>query len=351
MNNNNLTISGTDKLNLISNISTMMTAGIPILETVDSLNEDAKGNTKKILEQLHADLVQGKHVAATLATFPKAFDKVTVNIIRAAEEAGTLDTSLKDLREQIKKEMEFGDRLRGALTYPILVFFVFIAVMLLILIVVIPKFSTVFSHLNVTIPLPTKVLIAVSSFLLAYPIPIIIATFVLITLLVYLFRSHKSVVLRLLFALPLVSTLIKEIDLMRFSRSMYLLLTAGITITSALELTQDVVQRKDVADAIAFAKETVSSGKELSEGFKKRKQVFSSIIIKIIEAGEKTGTLDKSMQEISEHLDYQVGNTLKTLTTVLEPLMLVLVGILVGGMMLSIIAPIYQLIGDIGGAH
>ena len=157
--------------------------------------------------------------------------------------------------------------------------------------------------------------------------------------------------LNLIFSLPVVSKLVREIDLARFFRSMYLLLTAGVTITSALDLARDVVLRSDISRAIAEGQEAVSSGKKISEAFKKRKKVFPGIIIKIIEAGEKTGTLDKSMEEVSNYMDYQVSSTLKTLIALLEPLMLVVVGALVGGMMMSIIAPIYGLIGQVGGAR
>jgi type IV pilus assembly protein PilC len=127
------------------------------------------------------------------------------------------------------------------------------------------------------------------------------------------------------------------------------LLSSGITITSALELSENVVLRTDISKSIVYAKETIMSGKKLSEAFKQRKSIFPGIIIKIIEAGEKTGTLDKSMQDIAEYMDYEVTNTLKTVTTLLEPLMLVFVGFLVGGMMMSIIAPIYGLISQVGG--
>src|SRR5260221_7202848 len=151
METSKITISASDKLNLLSNISTMMSAGIPIIETVDSLLDEAKGNPRKILQQLKEDLMQGKHIYSSFALFPRAFDKVTINIIRASEEAGTLDTTLKDLRAQIQKDMEFTDRIRGALTYPLFIFVVFIAIMLLILLVVIPKISTVFLHLHVVL--------------------------------------------------------------------------------------------------------------------------------------------------------------------------------------------------------
>ena len=348
MNAKKISISNNDKLSLISNLSTMLAAGIPILETIDSLLEDSKGNTSKVLETLKDDLSQGKHVYHAFSRFPKVFDSVTVNIIKASEEAGTLDVTLKDVKENMKKETEFSDKVKSALVYPIIVMVVFIALLFVMLIVVIPRISSVFTKLNMELPLPTKILIFVSDALVSHTVLFFTIIAVFIIGLILLYRSKRDLLLAGLSSLPLISHLIQDIDLTRFTRSLSLLLNAGIPITSALELTQTVVVKKNVAKAIEHAKDVVSSGKKLSQGFKDAKKIFPVIMIKITEAGERSGSLDKSVQEISEYLEYQVSNNLKTLTTLLEPVMLVVVGIFVGGMMLAIIAPIYGLISQIG---
>ena len=342
-----LRISTSDKLALVSNLATMLTAGIPILEVVDSLLEDAKGSQKRLLESLKSDLSQGNHVADALGKFPRVFDKITVNLIKASEEAGTLDVTLADLKISIKKDAEFTDKIKGALTYPVLIFFVFVGVLLMILIVVVPKISSVFLRLNVPLPLPTKILIAMSQILTQHTLLVGIGAVIIGAGIFLLYREKKKEFLHILFMLPLVSTLAQQIDLTRFSRSLYLLLNAGIPIAAALELAQEVVLKKEVSKAIIYCKDVVLAGSELSDGLKKAKHIFPNIMIKITEAGEKSGSLDKSMLDVSEYLDYEVANTLKTLTTLLEPIMLVVVGILVGGMMLSIIAPIYGLIGQV----
>lgn len=344
-----LRIKNNDKLGLLGNLSTMITAGIPILETVDSLLEDSKGNTKRILVVMREDMVQGQHIYTSFSKFPEVFDKVTVNVLKASEEAGTLDVTLKDLKTQIQKEMEFNDKIKGALAYPVIILLVFMGVLFLILVVVIPKISTIFISLKVPLPLPTKVLIFASNALMNHTIIVAIGTIILVGMVIFLFKTQRRIIMSVIYKLPVISSLVKEIDLARFSRSMYLLLTSGITITNALELSEEVVARKDVASAIKYAREMVLGGRNLSQGFKDQRKVFSSIIIKIIEAGEKTGTLDKSMQDISIQQDYRVDNSLKTVTTLIEPIMLVFVGLLVGGVMLSIIAPMYGLIGQVGG--
>lgn len=349
MNTKNISLSGNDKITMISNMYTMLSAGIPILETIDSLIQDAKGNQKKILMELKADLSQGQHVFYTFAKFPRVFDKVTVNIVKASEEAGTLDVTLKDLTQSIKRQMEFNDKIKAALIYPIFILIVFTGVMLLILTVVVPKIATVFLRLNVNLPLPTQIMIFLSNLLINNTWQIIMGGILILIGIIYVYKRYTKFFINILISVPLISKMAREIDLTRATRSLYLLLNAGIPITSALELTEDVVIKKDVHNAIVHAKTVVFAGKKLSEGLRDHKDVMPPMMIKIIEAGERSGSLDKSLQEISDYLDYQVTNTLKTVTALVEPLLLVLIGGLVGGMMMAIIAPIYSVIGNLGG--
>jgi len=341
-------ISSNEKLSLISNLCTMLTAGIPILETINSLLEDAKGNQKKLLETIRDDLTQGNHLYSSFSKFPSIFNPVTVNIIRASEEAGTLEETLLDLKQNIRLEMEFIDKIKSALVYPLVIFVVFLGVLIMILTVVVPKITTVFISLNVKLPLQTKVLIFLSDIILKQTIPLLSVTAFLALGTFFLYKKQKRLVLSVLFSFPLVSKLIKQIDLVQFSRNLHLLLRSGILITRALELTQNVVMRKDVSKGILHSKEVIISGSKLSEGLKDFKETFPSIMIKIIEAGERSGSLDISMKEITEYLDYEVSKTLKTLTVLIEPIMIVFVGGLIGGLMLSIIAPMYKMIGSIG---
>lgn len=351
MKTENISLSNKDKLSLLSNLSTMLSAGMPLLETVNALLEDSKGSQKKLLETLRDDLTQGKHIYFTFFKFPNIFSKVTTNLIKASEETGTLDVTLKDLKENMKKDMEFTDKIKSAMIYPLFVVVVFFAVLLMILVVVVPKISAVFSRLNVVLPLPTKILIFMSNAIVHNTIPVVIGTAIFMVAAYFLVKKQKKWLLGIFLKFPLLSGLARDIDLTTFSRSLYLLLNAGIPIATALQLAEDVVFNKDVARGIAYTKELVMGGKKVAEGFKDKKTVFPTIMIRITEAGERTGTLDKSMEEISEFLDYQVSGKLKTVTALLEPILLVVMGGMVGGMMLAIIAPIYGLIGQVGSAR
>lgn len=342
-----ITLSNTEKIGLLGNLSTLLSAGIPVLEAVDSILEDTKGHQRKVLETLKADLLQGKRVYSSFARYPRLFDRVTINLIKASEEAGTLETTLKDIQEHIQKEIEFSDKVKFAMIYPTLILLLFTGVLLMILIVVIPKIASVFSRLKVQLPLPTRILIFASDILLKQTLYLVGGVVVISGLLIFLYKRNRQTIMTFIFGFPLISGLVKQIDFTRFSRSMYLLLSSGLPITTALELSGEVVLRRDTAKLIAKCKDMIVGGKRMADGLRTQKGLVPTIMIKLTEAGEKSGTLDKSMSDISKYLDYQVTNTLKTITAVIEPALLVFVGISVGAMMLAIIAPIYGLIGQV----
>jgi type II secretory pathway component PulF len=340
-------LSAGDKIALISNLATMLTAGIPILEAVSNLLEDSKGNIKKVLETLREDLTQGHQVNYAMSRFPGVFDKVTVNVVKAAEEAGTLDVTLKDLRDNLRKQNEFSDTVRSALMYPMFIMGVFVLVLIVNLIFVVPKIAQVFKNLKVPLPVPTQIMVGLSDFMTQNTITFLFVLAGIILFIFYMFSQQRGLLLNILYSLPGVSNLVKLIDITQFSRSMYLLLTSGISIIGALDLAYDIVMRRSTQQVIKKSKEMILAGKTLSEGLRSSKNYIPTIMIKLIETGERTGSMDRSMQDISEYYDYQVTNSLKTLTSMLEPIMLVVVGLVVGGMMISIIAPIYGLISNV----
>jgi type II secretory pathway component PulF len=309
--------------------------------------EDSKGSTRKVLETLRDDLTEGHQVNYSLSKFPNVFDKVTVNVIKASEEAGTLDVTLKDLRDTLRKQNEFNDSIRSALLYPTFIIVVFVLVLLLNLIFVIPRIALVFNNLKVPLPLPTKILIFVSNFMTKNTIPFLLGLTAIGLFIAYLFSQRRSFLLNIFYSLPGISGLVKLIDLTRITRSLYLLLNSGLPIVASLDLVSDVVMRKETKKIIENSKQLILSGKTFSDGLRVAKNYIPSMMIKLVETGERTGTLDKSLQDISEYFDYQVTTTLKTLTALLEPIMLVTVGIVVGAMMISIIAPIYSLIANV----
>lgn len=339
-----MTLQRKDKLSLISNLATMMNAGIPILEAVDSLLAESKGAIRKVLAELRDSLYEGHPLSHGMKKMPNIFDPVTINLVRAAEEAGTLETVLQDLTKSIKKDMAFSDRLKSSLTYPMFVLVIFAGVLTFILAFVVPRLGRVFSGFSGELPPATTFLINVSNILLDY-YPFIIAGVIASTaLVVVLYRVHRRAVLNALLSVPGLRQLGRQIDLANFTRSMALLLKAGIPISEALEFSEAVASKKDVIEMIQRMKKDVTAGHPLSTGLKGSKKVAPQMMIRIVETAEASGALETAMQDLAEYFESQVKHTLKTVSTLLEPIMLVVMGLLVGGMMLAVIAPIYSLI-------
>jgi len=192
-------------------------------------------------------------------------------------------------------------------------------------------------------------MIYVSDLLVHQYLYLIFGIIVIIIIGVFLYKEKRQFFTNIIVSLPLISALSKKVDLTRFSRSLFLLLTSGLPISTALEYSQDVVVNSEIKKLIQKSRDMLASGKQFSTGLKNNNKAIPSMMVKLIEVGEKSGTLEKSMQDISEYMDYQVSKDLKTITTLIEPIMLIFVSIAVGGMMISIIGPIYGLISQVGG--
>ncbi len=336
-----------DKLTLISNLATMLSSGIPILEAVETLLSESKGAMREVLLLLRKSLEQGHTVSDAMSKAPKAFDPVTINLVRAAEEAGTLEDSLHDLSQTIKKDIVFTSRLRGSMLYPLFVMVIFVGVLLMILLFVVPRISRVFAGLSVELPLPTQALIASSQFLISNYLIIIAVIVVIIVGLVTFYKLQKRVLIDAFLRLPLLSSLGRKIDLARFTRSMALLLKAGIPIAEALVLAKRVVVKKEVEAVIDDMIKSVDSGNPMTDALRHHKKVIPPMMVRILQTAELSGTLEKTMQELVEYFDEQVTNALKGMTDLIEPVLIVVIGLLVGGMMLAIVAPIYGIVGQI----
>lgn len=338
-----------DKLILISNLSTMLSAGIPILEAVDSIMEEAKGPTKKFLKIVHTTLNEGRPMSEAFAQAPNSFDAVTVNLVKAGEEAGTLEESLKNMAKTIKKDAAFRSTLRSSLIYPAFIVFTFFGVLILILTFVVPRLSKVFSGIAVELPPATRFMMTLSNVLLEHYLAIAAGVIISFIALFLLYRSQRRAFINGLLSLPLLRKLGLEIDLTRFTRSLSTLLHAGIPIVEALRMSEEVTIKKEVRAMLRDCQDMVSAGKPLSEGIRLHRKVMPSMMIQIIEAAEASGTLDTTLQEVAEHFEGEVNRSLKTFTTLLEPISLVVIGGLVGAMMLAVIAPIYNMIGQLRG--
>ncbi len=346
-NNSNVRLKPRERLTLLSDLATMLAAGIPIVEAVSALEQDAKGSFLRVLRHIRHGLDNGEPLSDVMGRMPKVFDDITVNLIRAAEAGGTLEETLNDVVRSTKKEIAFNDTIRNATIYPLFVMGVFMAIVVLMLTFVIPRVARVFENLRVNIPTITKLTINASDFFISYWFVIIPAILVGIVLFTIFFKRHKRAVVRLLLKTPGLSKLGTNIDLTRFTRSFGLLMRSGVPLEEALRLSGNIMQRKDIAKIVKQMRVDVGAGLPLSAHLRDTDGVIPVIMARSIETAEKSGTLDKTLQQLAEYFDNEVSESIKVLTALLEPILILLVGLLVGGLMVTVIAPIYNLISQI----
>jgi general secretion pathway protein F len=340
-------IADKDKLALISNLNTMLNAGIPLLDAVEALLPDCTGASLKFLQLLHTSLNEGKTISDAMEKMPRSFDPIMINMVRASEEAGTLDATLSDMEESIKQNMAFKDELRASLVYPIFISVVFMGVLLLILLFVVPRISKVFTGLRTQIPPPTRFLMNASDFLMANYVVLSVCMIVFIVALVIVVRVWHKQVMSVMYRLPVISQLTRTIDLSRFCRSMGLMLHSGIPVDEALDFARSVVHKKEVIAVVDHMKHNVEVGRALSEGFDHKKSKIPIIMIRLTQTAEYSGSLESTMQKLADYFQTQVSRKLTTITALMEPVLIVIIGLATGDIMLAIIAPIYNLISNI----
>lgn len=336
-----------ERLSLFSDLATMLTAGIPILEAVESLESDATGNMRKVLGELHSTLNNGEPLSRGLARLPKAFEPISINLIRAAETGGTLEETLHDIVTTTKKELAFSEQLRNTLIYPAFVMVVFMAIVVLMLTFVIPRVAKVFSTMRVHMPWITRTMISLSETFMNNWLIIGVGFIVLVVGIVILVKVNSRAIARALLSLPYLRTLGINIDLTRFTRSFGLLMHAGVPLIESLNLSAEVVRKKAIVALVEQMRTNVEAGKPLSTGLRDAHGLIPPIMSRSIETAEQSGTLEKTMQNLTEYFDEQVSGSLKVISSLVEPVLLVVVGVLVGTLMITIIAPIYNLISQI----
>jgi type II secretory pathway component PulF len=347
MKTSHVQLSGKDKLALFTDMSTMLTAGIPILDIIESLRHDARGDTKVIVAALHRSLVNGEPLSHGMAAFPRTFDPVTLNTMRAAEIGGTLEETLQDIVRTLKKELAFSDTIHTAMIYPAFIGVVFLAIILLMLTFVIPRISEVFSSLRVTMPPVTRLMIAMSNFFVANWIPVIVVTLLIAAGMTAFVRANSRAIIRLILMLPGLRRLGTNIDLARMTRSFALLIRTGIPLDEALVLSKRVVRKPEILRAIEHMQRNIDAGRSLGSDLRATQPVIPPIMARSIETAESSGTLEQTLQNLAEYFDEQVADSVKAASALLEPVIIVVIGVMVGALMVTIIAPIYNMISQI----
>ena len=332
--------------------SVMIDAGLPLVQCLEILAGQQENKVfQKVLTGTRSQVEGGATLSAAMRSSPKVFDALYVNMVEAGETGGILDTILQRLSSYIEKNVKLQRAVKSALVYPVGVISVAAGVITLLLWKVVPIFATLFAGLGVDLPLPTKIVIAMSNF-----VGSIFGLLLLVAIVGALFglkvwygtRQGRFILDTIVLKLPIVGILMRKIAVARFTRTLGTLIASGVPILEGLDITAKTAGNAVVEKALQQVRKSLEEGKSLTEPLKEA-EVFPGMVTQMIAVGEQTGAMDAMLQKIADFYEEEVDAAVKDLLTALEPIMIVFLGLIVGGVVISMYLPLFSLIGKLSG--
>lgn len=342
-------VSTVTKLLFVKHLSIMLKSGMSLSDAFNVLIDQSKGKFKKILEKIRDKTNAGFSLHESLADFPKTFSPIFINLIRAGESSGTLEQNLGQLAIQMEKNYNLKKKIKAAMLYPmIILIFVFI-VGLGTIFFILPKLVPLFKGLHTKLPWTTNILVKIGEFFHQYGAWPILILFLAIIFLIWLLKRKfmRPLTHWIILHLPIFKKISRDLNLSRFTRTMGSLLKSGLTIDESLLITSKVVSNYYFQLSLKEAAETIKQGEPLGKILSKWPFLYSKLCIRMIEVGEKTGSLDDTLLYLANFFEAEVDDLTKNLSNILEPVLLIFIGLAVAFLALSIITPIYQITGSI----
>ncbi|OGH02555.1 MAG: hypothetical protein A2798_02860 [Candidatus Levybacteria bacterium RIFCSPHIGHO2_01_FULL_37_17] len=330
-------------------MSSMLSSGLTLLRALEILKEQIENAAMtEVVTAIINDVSEGRTFSQAMQKHPKVFSPIYVSIIQAGESSGLLDRVLLRLADNLEKEAKLKSTIRGALMYPVIVIVLMIVVMVVMMVFVIPQLTVLYSNLNIELPLPTQILLGMSKgFAFLWPV-------ILVGAVLGYIGYHKwaatvggrLIIDNLILKLPIFGELIKKTILAEFSRTFGLLVGTGTLVVEALNETANIAGNVHYKNAILAVSNQVEKGVSVGQSMS-YSPLFPQLLVQLVKIGEQTGKMDENLQKASEYFEREVDQTVKTLTTAMEPFIMVILGIGVAFLIISVITPIYSLISNI----
>jgi type IV pilus assembly protein PilC len=343
-------ISVADKALFCRFMATMLRSGLSIPESIEIIRQETtKPKMKKILADLAFQTQKGKTLTSVLSQYKSDFDPIFLTMVKVGEESGSLDKSFEYLTTQLTAAHELNQKVKGSMMYPAVICVAMLGNGIIMMVFVLPRIAGVFLKLDVPLPFVTKVILTTGDFIgkntilflasMALGFGAVVGSFYL--------PATRRVLMRIVRKLPLVKKIVNQLDIARFARTLSTLLHSGVPITSALDVSVEGLSDERIRAQAKTFSEGVARGESLSTVLERNTKLFPSIMIQTIKAGEKTGSLDEILQEMAQFYESEVDYSLKRATSLLEPILMLLIGVVVGAMVIIMIAPIYGIIGGL----
>ncbi|MBW2226495.1 MAG: type II secretion system F family protein [Deltaproteobacteria bacterium] len=325
--------------------STMIDAGLPIIQCLDILYSQNENKTfKQMLKEIKGNVESGQTFAEALKKYPKQFDNLFVNMIAAGEAGGILDTILRRLSAYMEKAAKLKAKIKGGMTYPIVTIIIAIIVIAIIMVFVIPVFEEMFEGMGGALPAPTQIVVNMSRFIKSNILYIIGLIGALIFAIRHFYKTEKGQTLMddLFLRIPLFGPLIRKAAVSKFTRTMGTMLGSGVAILDALEIVAKTAGNKTIEKAVYETRSAIAEGRTMSDPLSES-GVFPSMVCQMIAVGESTGALDSMLTKIADFYDEEVDQAVENMTALIEPFMLVFLGVVIGGLVVSMYLPIFQM--------
>ena len=339
-----------EKIVFIRNLGAMMEAGLSLSRALSVLERQTKNSAfKKIINEIERDITKGSSLNETIGRFPGVFSDLSVAMIKAGEESGKLTESLKVVAEQLDKNYQLKKKIRGALFYPAVIVVTMVIIGIFMLTYVVPILTSTFEELGAELPFTTKVVIGISSFLVNYTILVFFLLIAFVVAIIFSARTSrgKRILDFLFLKIPLIGGLTREINSARTARTLSSLLTAGVTMLDALDTTKDVVQNSYYKKVLEDAHAAVQRGTPLSFVFNHNQDLYPVLVGEMTAVGEETGKLSQMLLNLASFYEEQVSQKTKDLSTIIEPILMIVIGIAVGLFAVSLITPLYFVLGEV----
>ncbi len=331
-------------------LATMIDAGLPLVQCLEILSSQADNKVfGKTLADVRSDVESGSTYADALKRHPKIFDDLYVNMVAAGEAGGILDTILNRLAKHIEKAMKLKKQIKGAMVYPTTIVSVAVIVITVLMVWVIPTFATVFSDMGGTLPAPTQMVIGLSEFMKSNLLYMILAAVGLGVGFRYYYKTPKGkkVIDGVALKLPIFGDLIRKAAVAKFTRTLGTLISSGVPILEGLGIVAKTAGNKIIEEALLFARQSISEGKTIAEPIGKA-NVFPPMVVQMIGVGETTGALDAMLSKIADFYDDEVDAAVTALTSLLEPMLMIFLGVTIGFIVIAMYLPIFKMGSVVG---
>ncbi len=335
-----------EKLFFVQHLSVMIHAGISILTAFRTLAEQTESKAfSRILKEIATKIEGGTSLTQALRGYPKAFNELFVNMVESGEISGKLEDVFRQLHLQMKKQYELVSKIKGALTYPVIVVLIMIFIGIFMMMFIVPKISDVFKQSNAELPLPTKILIGVSHAMADNGVLVFVGMALFVAIFAKILKTKKGLYIFqwIVLNLPIVGGIIKKINLAKFARTSSSLMKTDIMITEAFRITGNTLGNLHYRRILEEVGEKIKKGGQISETLKRYPKFFPPIVTQMVIVGEQTGEIDNILEELSVFYEEEVSQIMENLPSIIEPLLILLLGIGVGGMALAVIMPMYSL--------